>query len=265
MSVDTPKIPTAEEPRKNNRLLWGCLIALVLILVVICCGATLVLMPLFTDYDPLGTGLRDRIEEYLPLDYLDEPSSVPSYEDLLNEVMPTEEVETIPETASEEITEAEDLPLAIFDFVDIGISFYYPAGWDIELAGYTVTFYDPNSFTYIYMGEELTEPGTTAEEIALDILDSIQADAQDDSFNLITSDPYYVSIGDDAYLTLFEWVDQDGYYTWAYDLEIVSGESNIYFFLSGEDPDEILFYGNLMDIIASSLQSAPELEESEDV
>jgi hypothetical protein len=265
MSFDNPPIPPAEEPKKKNKLLWGCLIALVLILVTICCGTSLVFMPLFTDYDPLGTGLRDRIEEYLPLDYLEEPSSVPSYEDLLNEEPFTEEEDYIPETTSEEITEAEDIPLAIFNFVDIYTSFYYPVGWDIEMEGYAVTFYEPNSFTYIYLGEDLTDPGNTAESIALEIMDSIEADAQEDTFNTITSDPYYVSIAEDAYLTLFEWIDADGYYTWAYDLEIVSGESNIFIFLSGEDPDEILFYGNLLDIIASSLEIMPEIEESEDI
>lgn len=264
MSIDSPPIPPVEEPKKRSNLLLGCLIALVLILVVLCCAISLVLMPLFTDFDPLGTGLRDRIEEYLPLDYLEEPTYVPTVEVLTEEESCPEEEEFVPEPTSPGVPTAEDIPLAIFDFVDIRTSFYYPVGWDIEMEGYGVTFYEPDSYTYIYMGEDLTELGTTAEEIALDILASIEEEAQEDSFSLITSDPYYVNIADDAYLTLFEWVDQDGYYAWAYDLEIVSGESNIYIFLSGEDPDEILYYGDLLDMIASSLESAPEVETSND-
>jgi hypothetical protein len=115
------------------------------------------------------------------------------------------------------------------------------------------------------LGEDLTDIGTTAEKIALDILESIEEEAQEDTFKLISSDPYFVSLAEDAHLTLFEWVDQDGYYTWAYDLEIVSGESNIFIFLSGEDPDEILFYGDLLDIIASTLEEMPEIETNEDL
>lgn len=260
MTVDTPLIPPEGEQKKKIKWLWGCLIALVLVLVIICCGATLIFMPLFTDIDLLGTGLRDRIEEYIPMDYQDDSSLPPEFEELLEEEVFTE-VET---PAPEEITQAEDIPLAIFNFLDIGTSFSYPVGWNIEMEGYGVTFYDPDSYTYIYMGEDIIDPETTAEQIGLDILDKIQEEAQEGSFNLISSDPYLVPIPGDAYLTLFEWVDQDGYYTWAYDLEIVSGESNIYIFLSGEDPDEVLFYGDLLDIIASSLESMQDVESSED-
>ncbi len=265
MSIDTPPIPSADsEPKKKRNWLWGCLIALVLVLVIFCCGVTLLFMPLFSDWDPLGTGLRDQIEEYFPLEYLEDSSSIPGYEEFVDETPPVEEEDSIPEPVSEEVAEAEDIPLAIFDFIDIGTSFYYPVGWDIEMEGYGVTFYDPESYTYIYLGEDLTEPGTLAEDIALDIAESIQGEAQEGSFNLISSTTYSVPISGDAHLTLFEWVDQDGYYTWAYDLEIVSGDSNIFLFLSGEVEDEILYYGDLLDIIASSFESIPDLEESED-
>jgi hypothetical protein len=114
------------------------------------------------------------------------------------------------------------------------------------------------------MGEDITDSGTLAEEIAIEILDSVQEEAQEGSFKLISSRPYSVSIAEDAHLTLFEWVDLDGYYIWAYDLEIVSGESNIYIFLSGEDPDEIPIYGDLLDLIASSLELMLEIEPSGD-
>lgn len=264
MTIDTPPIPPAGEPKKKNNLLWGCLIALVLVLVIICCGATLVLMPLFTDMDPLGTGLRDRIEEYLPLEYLEDPSSIPGFDELLDEETGMDVEEYPPEPVFEDLngafTEAQDMPLAVFDFIDIWMSFAYPVGWDIEMDGYGVTFYQPESYTYIYMGEDIAEIGTRAEDIAKDIMDSVQVDAEEGSFKLLSSTPYSVSIAEDAHLALFEWVDLDGYYTWAYDLEIVSGESNFYIFLSGEDPEEISFYGDLLDIIASSLELIPEIE-----
>jgi len=264
MSIDTPPIPPAGEPRKKNKLLWGCLIALVLVLVIICCGTTLVLMPLFSDMDPLGIGLRDRIEEYLPLEYLEDLSSIPGLEDLLEEETGFDIEEVLSETISEDLTEARDIPLAGFDFIDIGTSFVYPVGWDIAIQGYEVAFYHPENYAYLSLGEDITDSGTLAEDIAVEIIDSVAEEAEEGSFKLISSTAYSVSIAEDAHLSLFEWVDLDGYYTWAYDLEIVSGESNLYIFLIGYDPDEIPLYGDLLDIIASSLELMPEIETSGD-
>jgi len=264
MSIDTPPIPPAGEPRKKNKLLWGCLIALVLVLVIICGGTTLVLMPLFSDMDPLGIGLRDRIEEYLPLEYLEDLSSIPGLEDLLEEETGFDIEEVLSETISEDLTEARDIPLAGFDFIDIGTSFVYPVGWDITIQGYEVAFYHPENYAYLSLGEDITDSGTLAEDIAVEIIDSVAEEAEEGSFKLISSTAYSVSIAEDAHLSLFEWVDLDGYYTWAYDLEIVSGESNLYIFLIGYDPDEIPLYGDLLDIIASSLELMPEIETSGD-
>ena len=264
MSIDTPSIPPEGEPKKKFNWLWGCLIALVLVIVIFCCGVTLIFMPLFSESDPLGTGLRDQIEEYLPLDYLDDPSTIPGVDEILDDEFFSEGENSISETISEGSQGAEDIPLAQFHFIDIGTSFLYPMGWEVEVEGYGVTFYDPESFTYIFMGEDMIETGTQAEEIALEILDSIQAEAQEDSFSLLSSSAYPVSIAEDAHLTSFEWVDQEGYYNWAYDLEIASGESNIFLFISGESPDDITFYGDLLDLIASSLEVIPEIEEIED-
>lgn len=264
MSIDTPPIPPEGEPKKKNKWLWGCLIAFILVLVVFCCGGTLFFVPLFSERDTQSTGWRKQIEEYLPLDYLEDPSSIPGVEDLLDEELFSEVENVVPGAGAEGVIRAEDLPLATFNFLDIGTSVSYPVGWDIEVEGYGVTFYDPESYTYIFLGEDLLDSGTRAEEIAMEIIDSIQEEAQEDSFKLISSTAYSVGIADDAHLTFFEWVDQDGYYTWAYDLEMVSGESNIYLFLSGENSDEIPFYGELLDILASSLELIPDVEESED-
>ncbi len=264
MSIDSPPIPPENEPKKKNTWLRGCLIAFLLVLVVLCCGISLIFLPLFSERDSLGNGFQNQIEEYLPLDFLDDPSSLPDVEELLEEEFFSEGEDSLSESVSESILQAEDIPLAQFHFIDIGTSFHYPMGWDVEVDGYGVTFYDPESFTYIFLGEDMIEPGTEAEEIALEILDSIQAEAQEGSFTLLSNSAYPVGIAEDAHLTLFEWVDQDGYYTWAYDLEITSGESNLFLFLSGENPDEIPLYGDLLDLIVSSLELIPEIEESED-
>ncbi|MFN2282722.1 MAG: hypothetical protein ACK2TZ_12735 [Anaerolineales bacterium] len=254
MSIDSPTIPPESETKSSNKLLWGCLIAFILALVVFCCAGSLIFLPLFSDFDPLGTNLRGRIEEYLPLEYLEDPSSIPGMQDFLDET-PGSAVEgtTQPSFADKDAQSAQSLPLADFYFNDIDLAFSYPVGWDIELDVYTVTFYDPDSFTYLYMGEDTIDAGSTAEGVALDVLASVQEGAQAGTFELYSSAPYEVAIADDAYLTLFEWVDEDGYYTWAYDLEIVYEDSNLFFFFSGEDPDQIAFYGELLDIIASSL------------
>ncbi len=266
MSIDSPPIPPVGEPeKKKNALLRGCLVAFLLALVAFCCLGSLVFLPLFTDYDPLGTDLKNRIEKYLPLNYLEDPSSFPGMEEFLDERESTTaqpDQEAGPSTA--DIRDAQSLPLATFAFNDFGTTFSYPAGWDIEMEGYTVTFYDPESYTYLYMGEEQVDVGTKAQEVATGVLDSIQEEAQSGSFQLLSSTSYPIPISDDGYLTLFEWVDQDGYYTWAYDLEIVSGESNIFFFLSGEDSAEIAMYGELLDIIASSLSRVTDFEPSSD-
>lgn len=254
MSIDSPAIPPESESKSNNKLLWGCLIAIILSLVVFCCAGSLLFLPLFTDFDPLGTNLRDRIEDYLPLDYLEDPSSIPGMEDFLED---TDNYVSQPTPSSSladpDSLAAASLPLADFYFNDIDMAFSYPSGWDIELDVYTVTFYDPESFTYLYMGEDTIDAGTTAEAVTQDVLDSIQEGAQEGTFELLSSAPYEVAVADDAHLTLFEWVDQDGYYTWAYDLEIIYDEYNLFFFLSGEEPEEIAKYGELLDIIASSL------------
>lgn len=253
MSFDSPPIPPEGKPKQDNRLLWGCLIALLVSTVVCCCAGSLLFLPLFTDFDPLGTNLRERLEQYLPLEYLEDPSLIPGLEDFPADggggSIPTQSLDP----ASQDRANARSIPLALFSFNDIGTAFSYPSGWDIELDVYTATFYHPDSYTYLYMGEELVDPGTTAQEVADVVMASIGEDAQQGSLTQLSGIPYQVPIAGDAYLTLFEWIDQDGYYTWAYDLEIVSGDSNIFFFLSGEEADEIGLYGELLDIIAASL------------
>jgi hypothetical protein len=79
-------------------------------------------------------------------------------------------------------------------------------------------------------------------------------DAQEGTFTVVESRPYDLPGGEDAYLTHVTWRDEEGYFLWAYDLEIVSGDSNIYFFLSGDGEQYITEYGDLLDSIAGSFE-----------
>jgi hypothetical protein len=205
-------------------------------------AGTLFFVPLFRNFDPQDIDIISRVEEYLPQEFQDELPIPPVTEEVIE---------------MEDVQVDESIPLAVFSFNDFGVTFSYPSGWDIEVETYAVSFYEPGSFTYLYVGEDLVDPGTTADDVAASVLESLQEEAQEGSVELLSSTPYVVPIEGEAQLNLIEWIEQDGYYTWAYDLEIVSGESNIFFFLSGEDPDEIEKYGELLDIIAASLTRNP--------
>jgi len=107
---------------------------------------------LLRDYpgpDALIFGYGSRIEEYLPLEYLEDLSSIPGLEDLLEEETGFDIEEVLSEAISEDLTEARDIPLAGFDFIDIGTSFVYPVGWDIAIQGYEVAFYHPENYAYL--------------------------------------------------------------------------------------------------------------------
>lgn len=260
MSIDSPSIPVeSDQPKKKNCFLWGCLSVVVLIIVTACCVGSLVVLPLVTDFDPLN--LKDRIGEYFQLeDYLDDPSQIPGLEDFFDEgfdpfqeeLMPTAEISDPVTGPSESRIDASSIPLENYAATDFSAYFQYPAGWEIEVEDYAVTFYDPDSYKYLYVGEDLVDDGMTAEQVASDVMESIREEAQEGTFQLLTSTPWLADQGEDAYLTLMEWTDSDGYYTWAYDLEFVLGEYNTFFFISGEDPGEIELYGDLLEIIAES-------------
>ena len=256
MSIDSPSIPTPNpQPKKNNCLLWGCLGVVLLIFVTFCCLGSLIILPLVTDFDPLGIDLRNRIEEYIPWqDYIEDPSLIPDIDEFLEDsVDPYLEEDPgvdLPDPSSN--IDASSIPLAYYSGSDFPANFQYPSGWDIEIEDYAVTFYDPNSFTYLYVGEDLVDEGTMPELIADDVMEALMEESQEGTFLLVSATPYQVPTGENAYLHQMEWTDPDGYFIWAYDLEIVTGESNIFFFLSGEDPEDIELYGDLLRIIVDS-------------
>ena len=83
-------------------------------------------------------------------------------------------------------------------------------------------------------------------------MDSLRAESQEGTFVVFEEIPFIVPTGDDAYLIGFEFIDSEGYYQWVLDLETIQGESNIYFFLSGEDPADYTMYREMIEIIATS-------------
>ena len=182
-------------------------------------------------------------------DFIQDPSLIPGLQDLLDEGFDLPSMDFDSTWAA---SDAHSIPLATYTASDFPATFSYPEGWDIEEEDYEVTFYDPDSFTFLYVGEELVVDGTTAAEVSSEVIESLQSEAQSGTFVLIENSPWSVPTGDDAYLNAYEWTDSDGYFLWAYDLETISGESNVYFFLAGEDPELAPLYGELIKIIAES-------------
>ena len=261
MSIETPSIPTAsDQPKKKNCLLWGCLSVVILIVISLCCIGSLVIVPFVTDFDPFN--LRDLIEDNFTLgDYIDDPSLFPGNDDFLDDDFDSDsdedsyfpdESESESADLPESYSDASSIPLEYYSASDFSATFLYPSGWEIEVEDYAVTFYDPDSFTYLYVGEDLVDEGYTAAQVANEVVESIREESEEGTFLLVSSMPWLAEDGEDAHLNLLEWTDLDGYYTWAYELEIVLGEYNTFFFISGEEPENIALYGDLLEIVVDS-------------
>jgi hypothetical protein len=261
MSIETPSIPTAsDQPKKKNCLLWGCLSVVILVVVTFCCVGSLVIVPFVTDFDPFN--LRNFVDDNFNLgDYLDGSSQFPGFDDFLDDDFDfdsdedsyfPDESESESADLPESYSDASSIPLEYYSASDFSATFLYPSGWEIEVEDSAVTFYEPDSFTYLWVGEDVVDEGYTAAQIASDLMESIQEESQEGTFQLVSSMPWMAEDGEDAHLNLMEWTDLDGYYTWAYDLEIVLGEYNNFFFISGEEPEDIALYGDLLEIIVDS-------------
>ena len=258
MSIDSPSIPTAsDQPKKNNCLMWGCLSVVILIVISCCCVGSLVVLPFVTDFDPFN--LKDQIGDYI--NEFDDSSQFPGFDDFLDDEFDFDleddssswdEPDTDMPEAESNVSDAASIPMEYYSATDFSANFLVPVGWEIEVEEYAVTFYHPDSYTYLFVGEDLVDQGMTAEQVATEVTVSIRRESQEGTFNLISSTPWLVETGEDAYLSLMEWTDQDGYYNWAYDLEFLLGEKNTFFFISGEEPEEIALYGDLLEIIIDS-------------
>jgi len=233
---------SAEAPKsKLNCFLWGCLAVVILFILTLCCLGTLIFLPLFTDYDPLGMDIRNRIEQYIPLD---DSSEIPGMPEIFDDTL---------DPFSDDAPDASgSVDLTTYVAQDFPATFGYPSDWAIETEESGVTFYDTNSHTYLYVGEVFYDEEMTARQVAEEVLASLSEDVEEGSFVMFEEGPFIIPTGDDAYLIGFEFIDLEGYYQWVLDLETIRGGSNIYFFLSGEDPEDYHHYRELIEIIAAS-------------
>jgi hypothetical protein len=254
MTDQTGAAPVESARKKGSCCLWGCLIIIVLFFISVCCLVTLIFLPFYTDYDPLGLDLRNRIEQYIPWqELLEDPSAIPGMPEFFNDSF-NDLLEELPGevTSSGPATGAYSILLSTYVASDFQAIFDYPTGWEIETEEYGVTFYDTNSYTYLYVGEDLVDSGKTARQVAQEVKDSLMEESQDGSFKEFENTPFSVPEVADAYLMSYEFTDAEGYYQWALNLETVSGETNVFFYLSGEDPEDYQLYRELIEIIAAS-------------
>jgi hypothetical protein len=239
---------SAEDTKKPNYILWGCLIVIILGCLMSGCLMTLVGLPLFTDFDPLGLDIQDWMDDILNFeDYLEEPDLdgiFPDDENSSYEVPDTEPIEPVPFSGT--------MPLVPYSAVDFRANFSYPVDWEITEEDFRVTFSQPDTYTFLEVGEITVDEGAPAAVVAEDFLATIKENAAEGTFELLESGPYLLDAGYDAYLNAFQFVDNNGYFYWVYDLEIVDGESNIFFYLEGENPEEFEVYRAIFDEIAAS-------------
>ncbi|MCJ7716636.1 MAG: hypothetical protein MUO54_08970 [Anaerolineales bacterium] len=132
-------VSTGGKSKNSNCLLRGCLIIFGLFLVVFCCLATLIAVPLVTDFDPLGLDLRHRFNEFIPWeDFLDDPSSISDLPKLFSdEIDPFDQGEdtstdtTSPEPDSSIDTAPDSGSFSLVPYLegDFPFSFSYPVDY----------------------------------------------------------------------------------------------------------------------------------------
>ena len=249
----TTEHPTTAQPKKQNCFLWGCLIVLVMICLVVGCLGTLVALPILTGFDPLGLG--DQIDEFIPWqEFMDDPSSVPDLPELFSDEDSFSD-ESSPEPPIASAPDSESFQLVPYTEIDFPVSFSYPENWEIIEDDYEdgVTFYDPASYTYLSVGRDwLCQGCLTAADASVEFMETLEFQAQEGTFEVIQNTPFYVSTGDDAHFNAYEWVDEDGNNQWAYDINVIVEEYNIYFLMGGEDPQYFETYGELIEAIGAS-------------
>lgn len=217
-----------QSPKKNSCLGRGCLILVVLAVVSAVCLGSLWLLA-----DTSGLNLLSQASDFLGVE-LNEWAPFPGGggADNFNFQVPTPG----PLAPTRPAPAARAVDLTPYSGGELGIDFSYPDGWAVEEDQGQVNIFDLDSATMLFVGAFPVEPGSTAAGISAEVAASLQADAQQGTFREIESVPWQVPTGDDAYLNAWEWTEGDGTYQWAFDLEIVIGEINYFFFLIGDDP-----------------------------
>lgn len=247
----------------SNCLLKGCLIILALFLVSCCCLGALVALPFVIDFDPLGLDLRNRFDEFIPWeDFLPDSNEIPVMPDLFDEGLDiytdedssSDSTNPDPKLTTDSTSESGYFQLVPYPEIDFPIIFSYPEGWDISADEYAdgVTFFDPDSYTYLSVGRDWTEVGWTAAYVSEKLSETLEFQAQEGTFVVLENTPFFVSTGDDANFNAYEWIDLDDNYQWAYDINIIFEEYNIYFYMVGDDPEYFEMYGELIEAIGAS-------------
>jgi hypothetical protein len=252
----TAESTATPQPKKGNCFLWGCLIVLVLTCLVFGCLGTTIALPLFTDFDPFG--LKDMFDEFIPWEeYMDDSSSFPDLPELFSDESDStlEEEESSFVSPDSSALDHGHYRLTPFLEIDFPISFSYPEGWESMEDDYAdgMTFFDPNSYTYLSVGRDwLCNGCSSAADSSLKMWETLEFQAQEGTFTVVYDAPYSVSTGEDAHFNAYEWIDLDGNYHWAYDINIVVEEYNIYFFMQGDDPGYFDTYQELFEEIGAS-------------
>ena len=262
-TIPPSQVISGGSSKNSNCLLKGCLIIMALLVVTCCCLGTLLALPFVTDFDPLGLDLRNRLNEFFPWEeFLQDTSQIPVLPDLFDdgfgnstdEGFSSDSTNPEPELTNDSILESGDFQLVPYLEIDFPITFSYPEGWNISADEYTdvVTFFDPDSFTYFSVGRDWIEEGWTAADISEDLIKSLEFQAQEGSIVVSENTPFFVSTGDDANFSAYEWIDLDDNYHWVYDISIVFEEYNIYFYMIGDDPEYFELYRDLIEAIGAS-------------
>jgi hypothetical protein len=251
--------PTAPNESKNrNILLWCCLAALVVFCLISFCLISIAGLSLFSSIDPLGLDLKHQFEDFSPwLEYQLDPSLGVDLPETYDEDDTDESGDTSEEPMDSDPIEG-ITQLVQFQSENFTFSFFYPEGWDPEVEEYeSAAFYDPDSYTYLSVGRDwLCQGCSTAYDVAVHFMETIEFQALPDSFVVLEDMPYTVSTGEDAHFSAYEWLDLDGNYMWAYDLSIYIADpvedTTIYFVLWGDDYEYFEQYRDLFEKIINS-------------
>jgi len=257
-----PQSPVSSGGSSNNSncLLKGCLILLALFLVSCCCLGALVALPFVTDFDPFGIDLRNRFDDVIPWEDFFQDSSQffdlfdEGFDIFTDEGSSSDSTDTDPKLNDDSTAESGYFRLVPYPEIDFPVTFSYPEGWDISADEYAdgVTFFDPDSFTYLSVGRDWIEEGWTAAYVSEKLNETLEFQAQEGTFAVLENTPFIVSTGEDANFNAYEWIDLDDNYQWAYDINIIIEEYNIYFYMVGDDPAYFEMYREMIEAIGTS-------------
>jgi hypothetical protein len=228
--------------KKRSCLGRGCLILVILAVLAAGCLGSVWALNRFLDLD-----LLDRVLGWEEWTDLDVPRIV---EDDFSYNYPTPG----PLAPTRPAPAARTVDLTPYSGGMISAAFSYPADWTVEMGDGQVGFLDPDSLTTLYVGEYPVEPGSTAAGISAEVRASLESESRPGTFREIESTPWDVPGGEDAHLNAWEWTDSEGYFQWAFDLEIVAADISYYFFLIGDDPEQAYQAAELIERIGETFQ-----------